>query len=234
MSGTQKRVLAVTTSVAEYETAGYRTGLWLSELTHFFDEVTEAGHEVDVVSVAGGQVPLDPESLTAPMLALGGTKARYRDRAFMDRLNDTRSLAEVEASDYDAIYLTGGHGTMFDFTSDERLAELVAEFARAGKVVSAVCHGPCGLLSVEVDGRPLLEGRDVTGYSMVEEKLANREDEVPFSLQDRLAERGANYSKGLIPMTEKVVVDGRLVTGQNPMSAKGVAKAVIELLQAAG
>ncbi|MEL4505884.1 type 1 glutamine amidotransferase domain-containing protein [Luteococcus sp. H138] len=231
MFGKKKRgrILAIVTSVAEYQTSGYRTGLWLGELTHFVDVAENAGHEVDVVSIAGGDVPLDPESLMPPVLALGDTGKRYRDREFMDRLRGTQSVRQVRAEDYDAIYLTGGHGTMFDF-DDARLAELVAEFWSQDKVVSAVCHGPAGLLLAEVAGQPLLKGRKVTGFSWAEEKLAQRDDVVPYKLQDELAARGAKYTKALRPMAEKVVTDGNLVTGQNPTSATAVAKAVVNLL----
>ncbi|WP_420174840.1 type 1 glutamine amidotransferase domain-containing protein [Luteococcus sp. OSA5] len=232
MFGSKKRsarILAIVTSVGEYEKVGYRTGLWLGELTHFIDVAEKAGHQVDVVSIAGGDVPLDPESLSAPMLLMGDTGKRYQDREFMNRLRATPSVGQVSASDYDAIYLTGGHGVMFDF-DDPRLVTLVGEFWRQGKVVSAVCHGPAGLLEVSVDGKPLLKGRKVTGFSAAEEKLAKRDEAVPYSLQDELKARGGKYSKALRPMVEKVVVDGKLVTGQNPMSAKGVAEAVVGLL----
>lgn len=224
------RILAVVTSTGEYERVGYRTGLWLGELTHFHDVVTEAGHQVDIVSITGGDVPLDPESLSAPMLLMGGTKKRYQDRAFMDLLRGTKSVADVDVEDYDAIYLTGGHGTMFDFT-DARLAELVGAFAAQGKIVSSVCHGAVGLLEATVNGQPLVKGRELTGFSWNEEKVAGRQDAVPFNLQERLTELGADYTKALAPMVEKVVVDEKLVTGQNPTSAKGVAKAVLELLE---
>lgn len=223
-----KPILVVATSTSDYAKAGYRTGLWLSELTHFVDAVRDAGREVEIVSIAGGQIPLDPESLKTPMLLQGGTAKRYRDRGYMDQLRDTRSIVEVNADDYDAIYLTGGHGVMFDFP--DALAGLVGEFAAQDKVVSAVCHGPAGLLNAQVDGKPLLQGKNVTGYSWLEEQAVRRSSVVPFSLQDELARRGGSYSKARVPMMEHVVVDGKLVTGQNPTSAKGVAKAVLGLL----
>lgn len=225
-----RRVLAVATSVGEYKKVGYRTGLWLSELTHFWDVLSEAGYEVDLASPMGGDVPLDPESLT-PVTLAGSTKQRYRNRMFMDQLRDTRNLDDVVADDYDAIYLAGGHGTMFDFAVDERLAELVGEVAEAGRVVSAVCHGPAGLLNAKVGGRALLDGKNVTGFSWTEEQLARRADAVPFSLEDRLRAAGASYSKAKLPMTPYVVTDGLLVTGQNPVSAKGVGRKVVELLE---
>lgn len=225
-----RRVLAVSTSVAEYKKVGYRTGLWLSELTHFWDVLAEAGYDVDIVSPMGGDLPLDPESLS-PIALAGRTGRWYRNRAFMDNLRDTRTLQDVVGDDYDAIYLAGGHGTMFDFAVDERLAELVSEIAEAGRVVSAVCHGPSGLLNAQVGGRPLLQGKQVTGFSWLEEKLARRADAVPFSLEERLQEAGATYSKAKLPMTPYVVTDGLLVTGQNPVSAKAVGQAVVELLE---
>lgn len=227
----RKRVLAVTTSVDEYRTTGYRTGLWLGELTHFYDVVTDAGHEVVIASIDGGFVPLDPESLSTIMLAQGGTKKRYADRAFMDLLRDTPAVSTLRALDFDAIYLTGGHGTMYDFT-DPALARLVSDFWAQDKVVSAVCHGPAGLLeATDTKGRPLVAKRKVTGFSWPEEKLAGRADAVPFDLSKALKQRGAKYDKALRPMAKNVVTDGRLITGQNPMSAKAVAKAVLKKLR---
>lgn len=226
------RILVVTTSVDEYAAAGYRTGLWLGELTHFWDVAEKAGHQLDVVSIAGGKVPLDPESLSAPMLALGGTRKRYRDRAFMDLIADTQPVAQVSADSYDAIYLTGGHGTMFDFPESRDLGRLIGDFADQGKIVSAVCHGPSGLLEVtRSNGRAFLEGCKVTGFSWTEEKAAGRRDVVPFNLEKLLAKRSRRYSKARLPMGNHVVVDGNLVTGQNPTSAKGVAEAVVKLLR---
>lgn len=228
---TGKRVLAVVTSTTQYRDAGYRTGLWLGELTHFYDALVEAGHEVVIASIDGGQVPLDPESLSTLMLKMGGTGDRYEDRAFMDLLDDTASVRDVAGQDFDAIYLTGGHGTMFDFADNPDLAALIVRLADEGKIVSAVCHGPAGFLGVRrADGTPFVAGRKVTGFSWPEEKLAGRADVVPFRLDERLKAEGANYTKALRPMASKVVVDDRLVTGQNPTSAGDVAKAVVKLL----
>ena len=156
---------------------------------------------------------------------------RYQDRAFMDQLRDTRKTSEVDPSDYDAIYLTGGHGVMFDFT-DEGLAKKVAEFFEAGKIVSAVCHGPGGLLNVRLStGEYLLKGRKVTGFSWREEELAKRAEAVPFNLEEEMKKRGAEYEKAMLPYTAHVVEDGRLVTGQNPKSARGVGEAVVKQLR---
>ncbi|MEU3389326.1 type 1 glutamine amidotransferase domain-containing protein [Streptomyces albidoflavus] len=164
------RILIIVTSAGEYESAGYRTGLWLGELTHFYDVAEAAGFDLTIASVDGGRVPIDPESLAHDVLADQGTAERYADRTFMNLLEDTVAVADVRPGDHDAIYLTGGHGTMFDFPRSKALGELVAAFHDGGRVVSAVCHGPCGLLETTLaDGQPLLRGREVTGFSWPEE-----------------------------------------------------------------
>ena len=228
-----KKVLVVVTNVAEFEKVGYRTGLWLSELTHFWDVLEKAGLSMDIASPAGGYVPIDPESLLIPeLIQMTGLKdavnKRYEDRAFMDQLKNTRSVADVDVDQYDAIYLTGGHGVMFDFANNEPLGQLIAEFYENNKIVSAVCHGPSGLLNVKLsNGNYLIKDKKLTGFSWREEQLAKRDHAVPFSLQDELTQRGAHYEKALIPFTENVVEDGLLITGQNPKSAHAVGKAVL-------
>lgn len=230
------RILAIVTNVDQYDSVGYRTGLWLGELTHFMDEVEEAGFQVDIASPQGGYVPIDPESLMptemkAAIGIKGGVHKRYENHAFMQRLRDTASVAECSASRYDAIYFTGGHGVMFDFPSSPDLARLTAEFYEAGKVVAAVCHGPCGLLEVKLgDGGYMISGKKVTGFSWTEEKAAGRDQAVPYSLEEKLQERGADYSKSSIPFKAHVVEDGTLITGQNPASASGVGEAVARAL----
>ncbi|KAJ3063973.1 hypothetical protein HK102_008336, partial [Quaeritorhiza haematococci] len=226
------RILAIVTSADEYQKVGYRTGLWLGELTHFTDVLEEAGYTVDIASPKGGKVPLDPESLAHAVLAQGGTLERYQDRAYMDRLDRAMTFADVDPARYDAIYLTGGHGTMFDFPDSPELQELIAAFYEAGKVVSAVCHGPTGLLNVKrPDGSLLIAGRRVTGFSWNEEAKVQRDDAVPFNLEEELQSRGAEYSKAWFALASHVVEDDRLITGQNPASAQGVGQAVLKRLQ---
>src|SRR5699024_10307922 len=131
---------------------------------------------------------------------------------FMDRLGRTIKVSEAKAADYDAIYMTGGHGVMFDFPESGALADLAAQFYEAGKVVSAVCHGPAGLLEVKLsDGSYLIRGKNMTGFSWKEEELAKRDDGVPFSLEDELKQRGANYGKAALPFTSHIVEDGLLI-----------------------
>ncbi|MBR8639672.1 type 1 glutamine amidotransferase domain-containing protein [Streptomyces tuirus] len=225
------RILVIVTSSGEYEKVGYRTGLWLGELTHFYDVAEQAGFDVTIASIQGGPVPLDPESLAHTVLGDLGTDKRYTDRLFMDRLKDTVAVPQVDVDDYDAIYLTGGHGVMFDFHQSEALETLIARFYETGRIVSAVCHGPCGLLDVTLSsGEPLVKGRKVTGFSWREEELAQRAHAVPYSLEDRLKELGASYSTADKPFDVHIVEDDRLITGQNPRSAKAVAEAVVRNL----
>lgn len=224
------KAVAVSTSATHYDKTGHRTGMWLGEYTHFYDALVDAGHEVILASIRGGEAPIDPVSLQPPVINLGGTAKRYKDRDFMAQLDNTPAVADIAPEDFDAVYLIGGHGTLFDF-DDPALKTLLAAFAEEGKVVSAVCHGPSGLLDVPLSsGSTLLTGKKVTGYTWAEEKLTRRADAVPYSLEERLEAEADEYTTAKIPMTEHVVVDGNLVTGQNPMSASGVGKAVVQLL----
>jgi putative intracellular protease/amidase len=232
-----RKILIIATNADRFERVGFRTGLWLSELTHFWDVVEEAGFLMDIATPLGGKVPLDPESLLlSEMGAAVGVKGRvakrYEDPEFMRLLDDTAAVADVDDAAYDAIYLTGGHGVMFDFRGSP-LAELVARFYEADKVVSAVCHGPSGLLDARLrSGAALVDGKQVTGYSWTEEIAVKRHHAVPFSLEDELQKRGGTYSTSKVPFTSHVVVDGRLITGQNPRSAPDVAEAVVHALHA--
>jgi putative intracellular protease/amidase len=226
------RILIVVTNVSEYEKVGFRTGLWLGELTHFWDIAEQAGFTMDIASPSGGRIPLDPESLAHEALAELGTGKHYKDRKFMDLLDDTRKVSEVDVEDYDAIYLTGGHGGMFDFPQSRDLETLIARFYETGRVVSAIGHGATGLLKVTLsNGQPLVQGKKVTGFSWPEEELARRGDAVPYNLQEELTKLGADYRTADQPFAAYVVEDRRLITGQNPGSAAAVAKMVLNRLQ---
>ena len=140
--------------------------MWLGEFTHFYDVLTDAGHEVTLASVDGGAVPIDPVSLKTPVIQMGWTNKRYEDPEFMDQLEDTPAIADVNLDEFDGIYLIGGHGTLFDF-QNEAVNKAVAHFADTGKIVAAVCHGPSGLLDVTLaNGKKLLDDRTVTGWTL--------------------------------------------------------------------
>lgn len=224
------RILTVVTNVDRYADGDHRTGLWLSELSHAYDLFDERGFEQTIVSPSGGVSPLEPRSLKFPVYDKSA-KAWHDDPARMALLADTAAPQDVDASDYDAIYFTGGHAVMYDFPDSEGLQRITREIFERGGVVSSVCHGYCGLLNTRLsDGSLLLAGRQVTGFSWREEVLARVTSLVPFNGEEAMVERGASYSRAALPFVSYTVVDGRLVTGQNPGSAEETARKVADLL----
>lgn len=223
-----KKILVVLTNVAKYPTLKRATGLWLGEAVHFVDKVQQAGFAVDYVSPLGGYVPIDPHSLQmAPELDWQW----YDDKSFMNRLGNSLSPAQVKAEQYAAIYYTGGHGVMWDFPDSPPLQDITRRIHEHGGVVAAVCHGVVGLLNIKLsDNSLLLKGRQVTGFSNIEEKLVELDAVVPFLTENELGARGGNYSKADDPWAPFVVQDLRLITGQNPASAGAVAEALIKQL----
>lgn len=223
-------VLAILTNEARYHGHDELTGLWLGELTHFEGLAVAAGHRVSYASPAGGAVPLDPRSLGA-LFATAADRARQKDPAFVSALAETPALRDVDLDRVDALYFTGGHGTMFDFPSCPDFAPACARVHARGGVIASVCHGVCAMLALDTpETRSLVTGQEITGYSDIEEKLAGVASLVPFSLEARLRAMGARYCKGLLPFTPSVRVAGRVVTGQNPQSTRAVARATLELL----
>ncbi|MEG9625422.1 type 1 glutamine amidotransferase domain-containing protein [Pseudomonas guariconensis] len=224
-----KKILVVLTNTAKYPTLRRATGLWLGEAVHFVDEVQKAGYAVDYVSPAGGYVPIDPHSLQmAPELDWQW----YDDKAFMNRLGSTLSPGQVKADSYCAIYYAGGHGVVWDLPDNAPLQELARRIYEAGGVVAAVCHGVVGLLNIKLsDNSLLVRGRQVTGFSNTEEKLAELDKVVPFLTENELVARGGKYSKHEDPWAAFVVSDDRLITGQNPASSLQVAQQVLERLK---
>ncbi|AZA14510.1 chaperone protein HchA [Corynebacterium choanae] len=228
---TTRRILQVVTNVDAYESdPKHATGLWLSELTHSYEVFEQAGFEQIIVSPRGGKSPLEPRSLKFPNLD-ASAKAWLNDPTRMALLEHTKNPDEVDAADVDAIFFTGGHAVMYDFPGSEGLQQLTRDIYEQGGVVAAVCHGYCGLLETTLsDGTPLVKDRSITGFSWREEVLAGVAKLVPYNVEQRMKDLGANYSKGLVPFASYTQVDGRLVTGQNPGSAKATAKKTLEVL----
>ncbi|MFT4186511.1 MAG: type 1 glutamine amidotransferase domain-containing protein [Micrococcaceae bacterium] len=226
-----KRILLVVTNEDHYESApSHPTGLWLSELTHAYDIFADKGFEQTIISPAGGKSPLEPRSLKFPNCDKSA-KAWHGDKSRMALLDNTKSPEQIDTNEYDAIYFTGGHGVMFDFPDSEPLQQITREIFENGGIVGAVCHGYCGLLNTKLsNGSFLVANRDITGFSWREEVLARVYKIVPYNIEELMRDRGANYSKALVPFISNVVVDGKLVTGQNPGSAKATALKVAELL----
>lgn len=213
------RILIVMTS---HDDLGGRrpTGAYAPEVAEPWAAFVDDGAHAELASVDGGAPPLDGVDEADP------TQARFFASVDLDRVP---ALADVDLAGIDAIFFAGGHGTMWDFPSD-RVASAASRVWSDGGVVAAVCHGPAALVGARDGDSPLVAGRRVTGFSNSEERAAGVDDVVPFLLADRLAELGADCQEAA-SFTEHVVVDGRLVTGQNPQSASGTATAVLELLQ---
>lgn len=224
-----RSILIALTSHRALGDTGRETGFYVGEAAHPWKVFTDAGYTVDLVSVAGGVPPRDGVDADDPV-----QQEFLADGRVAAQLADTRTPADVDPADYDAIFYAGGHGTMWDFPGDTRLAAVAREVYEAGGVVSAVCHGPSGLVDLTLsDGTPLVEGKRVSAFTNEEEAAVGLTDVVPFLLQTRLEERGAKHS-GAPNFAAHVVRDGRLVTGQNPASAAGVAEAVVEALSESG
>jgi len=225
------KILIIVTNISQYESGNLETGLWLSELTHLYAAAEAKGYDITIASPNGGNVPLDTESLKKMMLDKV-SKAYLNDSAFMNLLKNSKSLKAIENEKFDVVYLAGGHGTMYDFPNDTTMQNIIAKQYESGKIVAAICHGVGGLLNVKLtNGNYLIQNKKMTGFSWFEEKLARRKKEVPFNLEAELKTKNPNYKKAFIPMTSKVVVDGNLITGQNPFSSKKMAKVVMQQLQ---
>lgn len=226
-----QRILNVVTNVAHYDEPDHPTGLWLSELTHAWHVFEDAGFEQTLVSPAGGAVPLEPRSLKFPNYDKTA-KAWRADPAKMALLEHTLSPEQIDSADYDAIYFTGGHAVMYDFPDSDGLQRITREIYEGGGIVSSVCHGYCGLLNTRLsDGSYLIAGKKMTGFAWTEEVLARVDKLVPYNAEEKAKERGALYEKAKLPFVSYTVVDGNLVTGQNPGSAKETAKKVVAALR---
>ncbi|GAA2434329.1 type 1 glutamine amidotransferase domain-containing protein [Streptomyces macrosporus] len=212
------------------------TGYWAEEVAASHQVFRDAGVEVDIATPGGVRPTVDPISLDER----GGVEAAdaERFRAYLDsladRLAEPLALAGLSAADYDAVYVPGGHGPMEDLAHDADLGRLLADADRRGKVVAALCHGPAALLSARgEDGGFLFAGRSMTAFTDAEERQGGLGDAAPYLLESRLRERGAVIEAGPA-WTSRVVVDGNLVTGQNPQSTVDTAKRVLAALETAG
>ncbi|GAB3887968.1 type 1 glutamine amidotransferase domain-containing protein [Spirosoma agri] len=220
------KALFVCTSHTDYPTKPYKTGLWLSEATHFYDELDDRKLPYDIASPSGGPVPIDERSVDRRDTV---NEKWYNDPTFRHKLEHSTRLDEIDPASYQILYLTGGHGAMWDFPDNQTLQTIVRYIYENGGLVAAVGHGVSGLLNVRLsDGSLLLDNRQVAGFSTMEEKLVRLDEEVPFLLEDALKQKKALYGKGFIPFLPYIEVDERLVTGQNPLSARKVGRKVME------
>ena len=222
-------ILIVLTSHASLGNTGRKTGFWLEELAAPYWILQDAGATLTLASPAGGRAPIDPAS-EAPEAQTDSTRRFKADAAAMTAVSNTLRLVDVEAAHFDAVFYPGGHGPLWDLVHNPASIRLIEQMAAADKPLALVCHAPAVLRFAKgPDGRPLVAGKQVTGYTNAEEAAAGLTEVVPFLLQDVLQEEGARFSKQP-PFEPHVVTDGQLITGQNPASSAGAARRLLALL----
>ncbi len=220
-----RRVAIVLTNHAQLGDTGRTTGFYLSEATHPYAVFTDAGYTIEFVSPRGGFAPMDGVDRTDPINA-----AFLADADLVYRTRTTAAIPDLDMASYDAVFFSGGHGTMWDFPDDPAVQELIRTVYENGGVIAAVCHGPAALVNARLsDGTYLVAGRQVAAFTDEEETAVELEAVVPFLLESTLRERGARFVEAP-NFQEKVAVSGRLVTGQNPASATATAEAVVRVL----
>ncbi|MEO8794789.1 MAG: type 1 glutamine amidotransferase domain-containing protein [Daejeonella sp.] len=224
------KVLIVLTSHSELGNTGEKTGFWIEEFAAPYYVMADAGVELTIASPKGGQPPIDPKSEAADAQT-ESTKRFYADSDLKEKLAHTVKLSEVNQADYDAVFYPGGHGPLWDLSTDETSISLIEDFYKNNKFVAFVCHAPGALIKVKApDGSPLVKGKDVTGFSNSEEEGVKLTDVVPFLLEDEVKKLGGNYSKGP-DWGSYVKQDGLLITGQNPASSEEAAKLLLKNLE---
>ena len=218
-----KKILIVTTNFAGNETTTMNhTGVWLEEFATPYLVFKETGYDITVASPLGGLSPVDENSMS-------GSNPEEWDIC-IKILRNTTGLSEINYKEYDVLFIPGGHGPMFDLANDVLLQEIVEYFYDKNKIISAVCHGPAGLvLAKDKNGNSILKDKKVTCFTNKEEKIVKHEEDVPFLLETRLRELGARFEDAA-PWSEHVCTDGNIITGQNPQSALLLAEEVVKLL----
>ena len=214
-------ILIIVTSASTMK-SGDKTGVWLEEYAVPYVKFKEEGYAVTVVSIEGGKVPIDPASLEAK-------KAEWEEAITV--LDNVDKLSNIDPTNYQAVYVPGGHGAMFDLADNALVKETLASFANGNKVVSAVCHGPAALVDVKLaNGQYLVEGKNVTSFTNNEEDEVQKSAKMPFMLESKLKEQGAHFQAK--PNWENhVVVDNKLITGQNPFASQSIANAIIKAIK---
>lgn len=225
------KVLMVLTSHDQLGNTGRKTGFWLEELAAPYYVFKDAGAEIVLASPKGGQPPLDPKS-NEPAFQTDDTRRFEADAQATAQLAATVRLDSVNQADFDTVFYPGGHGPLWDLAEDQHSIALIESFFAAGKPVALVCHAPAVLRHVKTpDGRPLVEGKQVTAFSNTEEAAVGLTEVVPFLPEDELQAKGGIYSKGA-DWTSYVVSDGLLITGQNPASSAEAATRLLRQLAA--
>jgi putative intracellular protease/amidase len=224
------KILMVLTSHDQLGNTGRKTGFWLEEFAAPYFVFRDAGVELTLASPKGGQPPIDPKSDLPENQTPAMTRFK-QDADAQKALSQTVKLADMQSKDFDSIFYVGGHGPMWDLVDNRDSIALIESFYNSGKPVAAVCHAPAVFHRVVYRGEPLVKGKRVTGFTNGEEAAVNLTHVVPFLVEDELKRIGGLYEKAA-DWTPFAIVDGRVVTGQNPASSTAAAKALIELLAA--
>lgn len=226
---TAMKILMVLTSHDRLGDTGEKTGFWLEEFAAPYYVFTDAGAQVTVASPKGGQPPIDPKS-DDPANQTPAQDRFKADAKTQAVLANTQRLDSVSADEFDAVFYPGGHGPLWDLAEDPASIRLIETFYQSGKPVAAVCHAPGVLRHVKHDGEPLVKGKRVTGFTNSEEEAVKLTKVVPFLVEDELKRLGGRYEKAG-DWQSFAIVDGRLVTGQNPASSEATAEALLKLLR---
>jgi len=222
------KVLFITTSHDILGDTNHKTGVWLEELAAPYYVFKDAGADIMLASPKGGRVPVDPKSQSI-IVATSYTRRFLKDPEAMNFLSHSMLLGEINANDFDMVFIAGGHGAMWDIADNNTVKQLLEAFNNKNNLIGAVCHAVAGLLSLQNErGDLLIKDKQVTGFSNNEEESAGLTGVVPFLLESRLISLGAMYSKGPA-YTTHIADDGNIITGQNPASSESVAKKMIEL-----
>lgn len=225
------KILIILTSQATMGAGGAPTGVWLEELSTPYYAFINAGMDVELASISGGKIPVDPYSLQIAGKNPASVERFLKDSKAMQQFKHSQKIETIDIGRYAAIFLPGGRGTMWDMPDNATLAQLVGNAWMQGKIVAAVCHGPAGLLGAKNSaGLPIIAGKHVSAFTDAEEKATGFTSEVPFALEARLRTLGAKFEAG--PNFQAYAVrDGKLVTGQNPASSAEVARLTLEALR---
>ncbi|SHM48491.1 type 1 glutamine amidotransferase domain-containing protein [Chryseobacterium polytrichastri] len=223
-----KKVLFVLTSHDQLGNTGLKTGFWTEELAAPYYALSDKGVDITIASPKGGLPPIDPKS-EDPSSQTDATRRMDKDAVLMDKLKNTTPLSEVKIEDFDAVFYPGGHGPLWDLAEDKISQQLIVDFYTSDKPVGFVCHAPGVLKDVKINGEYLVKGKNVTGFTNTEEDAVQLTDIVPFLVEDMLKKNGGIYSK-IEDWNPYAVVDGTLVTGQNPASSEKVAEELLKLL----
>lgn len=221
----KKKILFVVTSHDKKGDTGQETGYYLGEVSHPWEVLHKAGYEIDFVSPKGGTPPVDGFDLKDPV-----NKEFWENKEYKNKIDHSLQPSQVNPNDYSTIFYAGGHGAMWDFADNTELAAIASKIYENGGIVAGVCHGPAGLVNIKLNnGKYLVDGKKINAFTNEEESEVKLTHVVPFLLEDKLKERGAKFEKSGL-WQNHVVTDQRVITGQNPQSAKSVGEAILKEL----